>query len=257
MISVRLSPVVACLTVLSAFSVAAQVAAPEGVVETEIEELNADEETASEERVETQEPNPDEMADLLNSQQQLQQTFTLRRTINGEVVETEQRTVTYDRSTPYRETEAGETTVSRLKAAFDGEALTRNEAFEEAKLDFTIADANRDGVMSIDEFSRLAASWRESDARAAKAPNEEIARQREYDAFLAEISPEAAQMQEEAFARQKFMFLTGGAETVSRQAYIREYLLDFDSMDADKDTILKDEELLKFRALNRGETLEM
>ena len=253
MISVRLTSFFACFTALAAVSATAQEASPEAAVETDNVEAIADTDTAAE----IQETNPDEMADLLNSQQQLQQTFTLRRTINGEVVETEKRTVTYDRNTPYRETEAGETTVSRLKAAFDGEALTRNEAFEEAKLDFTIADANRDGVMSIDEFSALAASWRESDARAAKAPNEEIARQREYDAFLAEISPEAAQMQYEAFAREKFTFLTGGAETVSRQAYIREYLLDFDSMDADKDTVLQDEELLKFRALNRGETLEM
>lgn len=257
MISVRLTSFFTCFAALTAFSTAAQEATPDTAAETDVVESIADADAAPEAAQETEELNPDEMADLLNSQQQLQQTFTLRRTINGEVVETEKRTVTYDRNTPYRETEAGETTVSRLKAAFDGEALTRNEAFEEAKLDFTIADVNRDGVMSIDEFSELAASWRESDARAAKAPNEEIARQREYDAFLAEISPEAAQMQYEAFAKEKFLFLTGGAETVTRQAYIREYLLDFDAMDADKDTVLKDEELLKFRALNRGETLEM
>lgn len=203
------------------------------------------------------EPSPDEMADLLNSRQQLQQTFTLRRTIDGKVVETEKRTVTYDPASPYRETEAGRTTLERLKTAFDGEVLTRSEAFEEAKLDFTIGDVNRDGAMTADEFSELVASWRDVESRKTSAPNAEIARQRQYDAFLAEISPETAQMQYEAYAKEKFMFLTGGAETVSRKDYIREYLLDFDAMDADTDAILKGDELLKFRALNRGETIKM
>lgn len=199
----------------------------------------------------------DEMADLLNSQQQLQQTFTLKRTINGEVVETEQRTVKFSRDEPYRETEAGMTTRERLIAAFDGEVLTRTEAFEEAKLDFTLADADRDGFMTAAEFSALVDSWRENDARQADAPDEETARQRQYEAFLAEINPEAAESQSEAYAREKFAFMAGAAEKISREDYLREYLLDFDSMDADKDTLLKDEELLRFRALNRGETIEM
>ncbi len=41
-----------------------------------------------------EELNEDETADLLNSRQQLQQTFTLKRTINGELVETKKKTVT-------------------------------------------------------------------------------------------------------------------------------------------------------------------
>jgi hypothetical protein len=201
--------------------------------------------------------NPDESADLLNSRQQLQQTFTLRRTINGEVVETEQRTVIFDPNRPYRETEASQTTVERLKAAFDGEVLTRIEALEEAKIDFTIADINRDNAMDVTEFSELVASWRETDMRTVDAPNEKIARQREYDAFLAEISPETAKLQQDTNAKEKFLFLTGGAEQVTRKDYIREYLLDFDSMDEDNDTILQGNELLRFRALSRGETLDM
>ena len=193
------------------------------------------------------------MADMLNSRQQLKQTYTLRRTINGEVVESEKRTVTLSRDKPYRETEAGVTTVEALKAAFDGELLTRIEAFEEAKLDFVVADVDRDEVMTREEFVRLVDTWREDTARTADAPTQEIARQRQYDAFLSEISPQAADSQSDQYAREKFAFMAGAAETVSRQDYIREYLLDFDTMDANKDTMLRNDELMRFRALNRGE----
>lgn len=203
------------------------------------------------------EVNPDEMADDLNSSQQLKQTFTLRRTVDGEVVETEKRTVVFDRDTPYRETEAGRTTVEKLKAAFDGEALTRTEAFEEAKLDFVVADVDRNEKMTAAEFSGLVESWRKTDARQAGAPNQDIARQRQYDAFLAEIDPDTAEHQTEAYAKQKFAFMAGASETLSLQDYIREYLLDFDSMDVNKDQVLTGEELMRFRALNRGETVDM
>ncbi|WDI31018.1 hypothetical protein PUV54_13750 [Hyphococcus flavus] len=198
----------------------------------------------------------DNMADLLNSRQQLQQSFTLQRTVNGEVVETEKRTVTYSRDQPYRETEAGKTTVQRLKERYDREALTRTEAFEEAKLDFVIADANRDGAMTAQEFADLVNTWRLNEARQAEAPNNEIAQQRKYDAFLAEIDPDTAEMQTKAYALEKFAFMAGAAETLSLQDFIRETMLDFDSMDADKDTILTGEELARFRALNRGETVD-
>lgn len=204
---------------------------------------------------ETVEVNPDEMADMLNSSQQLQQTFTLKRTINGEVVETEKRTVTYSRDAPYRETEAGQTTLERLKASFDGEVLTRTEAFEEAKLDFVVADVNNDDVMTMAEFAGLVDSWRKNEARQADAPTEEVARQRQYDAFLEELDPSVAEQQTKAYAREKFSFMAGAAENITRQDYIREYLLDFDSMDTDNDTVLRGDELMRFRALNRGETL--
>ncbi len=206
---------------------------------------------------ETVEVNPDEMADRLNSSQQLQQTFTLKRSINGEVVETEKRTVTYSRDMPYRETEAGRTTIERLKASFDGEALTRTEAFEEAKLDFVVADLDRNNAMTAQEFAGLVNSWRKNEARKADAPTDAIARQRQYDAFLEELDPSVAEQQTEAYAREKFSFMAGASEAMSLQDYIREYLLDFDSMDADKDSVLKGEELMRFRALNRGETLDM
>ena len=198
----------------------------------------------------------DNMADLLNSQQQLQQTFTFRRTINGEVVETDQRTVIYDRNSPSRPTEAGISTLERLTSRFDAEVLTRTEAFDEAKLDFTIADTNQDDMMSIDEFSALVASWRDVDTRnVVDAPTPVNKRQQQYDAFIAEISPETAKMKADKFANEKFLFLTGGMDSVARKDYIREYLLDFDAMDSNKDTILRGNELQKFRALNRGEEI--
>ena len=234
----------------------AQETAGQAVVESDGDAATSSEATNDTDASEHAEPNTDNVADLLNSQQQLQQTFTLRRTINGAVVETDRRTVTYDRTAPSRETEAGGSTLDRLMSTFDGEVLTRTEAFEESKLDFTIADANRDGAMSVEEFSALVASWQETGARTVGAPNAEIARQRQYDAFLAEISPETAKTQSETFAKEKFMFLTGGAQSVSRKDYIREYLLDFDAMDANKDTILKGNELHNFRALNRGEKID-
>lgn len=205
---------------------------------------------------ENAEASADNMADQLNSQQQLQQSFTFRRTINGEVVETDRRTVTYDHNTPFRATEAGPSTLERLKSRFDAEVLTRTEAFEESKLDFTVADTNRDDVMSIDEFSKLVASWKEADTRDVDEPTTEQRRQKQYDAFIAEISPETAKMKADQFANKKFLFLTGGMNSVARKDYIREYLLDFDAMDMDKDTILRGDELRKFRALNRGETFE-
>ncbi|MEM8988213.1 MAG: hypothetical protein AAGC95_15970 [Pseudomonadota bacterium] len=200
----------------------------------------------------------DNMADDLNARQELRQTFTLERTIDGEVVESAKRTVTYDRSIPFRETEAGQSALEMLKAAFDRELLTRTEAFEEAKLDFTAADVNRDGKMTRAEFATLVESWRGASAAPSDDDTEEAsARKRQYDAFLAEIDPDTAKTEFDAHADKKFSFMAGMSDTISREDYVREYLLDFDSMDTDKDNQLKGDELLRFRALNRGETLDM
>jgi hypothetical protein len=200
-------------------------------------------------------PNPDEMADQLNAQQQIQQSFTVTRTINGEVVETEKRTVTYDRNNPYRETEAGQSAMEALKAAFDREVLTRTEAFEEAKLDFTAGDKDRDGVLSEGEFIELASEWRVDATREAAPGDPETARERQYRAFLDELNPEASKEELAARAKQKFLFMAGAAGALSREDYVREYLLDFDSMDRNRDMLLKANELMEFRAANRGEAI--
>ncbi|WP_425408825.1 hypothetical protein [Hyphococcus sp.] len=230
-------------------------AAPENAAAQQSVQQSAPLSDASAGEENTVEVDADNMADMLNGRQQLEQTVTLKRSVNGEVIESDKRTVTYDRDDPYRQTEAGRSTVEELKAAFDGEALTRTEAFEEAKLDFAIADVDRNGAMTAEEFAGLVNTWRENNARRIAAPTREIARQREYDAFLEEIDPDTADMQARAYAREKFAFMAGAAETLSLQDFIREQLLDFDSMDADKDRILRDEELMRYRALNLGETI--
>ncbi|WP_375203147.1 hypothetical protein [Hyphococcus sp.] len=257
MAALRISALLAGISCLAFPALAQEETPPADMPEAAAMPIDDAQAAEGEEVGETVEVNPDEMADMLNSNQQLKQTFTLKRTINGEVVETDKRTVTFSRDMPYRETEAGQTTLERLKASFDGEALTRTEAFEEAKLDFLVADVDRDEAMTGQEFAALVDSWRKNDARKADAPTEEIARQRQYDAFLEELDPSVAQQQTEAYALEKFAFMAGAAETMSLQDYVREYLLDFDSMDTDKDTVLTGNELMRFRALNRGETLDM
>ena len=244
------SPYIALVSVLAAFfawsnSVVAQESDEDATPTVEGEDASAKE---------ADEASTDEVADTLNSQQQLQQTFTLKRTINGEVVETKKATVTLTPGDPYRPTEAGQSVRQQVEAAFDSEVLTRVEAFEEAKLDFTIADVNRDGRMNADEFATLVNSWRESGVRNADAPSEEIAREREYQALLEVIDPEAAERETATYANAKFSFISGAQDSISREDYIREYLLDFDTMDADDDTLLKGEELMRFRAANRGES---
>ena len=214
------------------------------------------EEPAAEAAAQAGESNPDEMADLLNSRQQLKQTFTVTRTIDGKVTDTEQRTVVYSRDDPVRPTEAGESAAEAVKAAFDREVLTRTEAFEEAKLDFAFADKNRDGKLTEDEFVALALSWRDNAARQAEPTNKEETRQRQYDAFVDSLDPEAAKAEHAEEARQRFSFMTGAAQTFSREDYIREYLLDFDSMDQNGDMMLKGEELMQFRALNSGAAMD-
>jgi hypothetical protein len=200
---------------------------------------------------------PDNMADQLNARQQLKQDFTLRRIIDGKVVETEKRTVVYSRGDAMLPTEAGLTPVERLRAAFERETLTRTDAFEEAKLDFTVADLDRDAMMTADEFAHLALTRRDNEVRAVEPTDVELARQRQYEAFFAEIDPQSAREEAAATARRKFAFMAGARESLSRQDYIREYLLDFDSMDRDNDGVLQSEDLLRFRAMNRGEAVDL
>ncbi len=197
----------------------------------------------------------DNMASQLNARQQIKQTFTVTRTINGEVVETDQRTVTYSRGDPTRPSEAGSSVVEELLTAFNNEVLTRAEAFEEAKLDFVVADLDRDNLMSEQEFIGLVDTWRTNAARKAATTREQTARDRQYRAFIEELNPNMAAQESAVRASRKFAFMAGASPAMARDDYIREYLLDFDSMDSDGDGILRGEQLMEFRALNKGETL--
>ncbi|MEZ5916307.1 MAG: hypothetical protein R3C40_01845 [Parvularculaceae bacterium] len=199
--------------------------------------------------------NEDNIAASLNARQSLEQTVTLKRTINGEVVETKKETVTYKSSDPLRQTEAGQSAIERVKASFDSELLTRAEALEEAKLDFVLADQDRNSEMSQDEFVALVLNWREIDTRKAISEDEELGRQQRYIEFIEDIDPQSANLKAMANARSKFTFMAGAAQTLSQRDYIREVMLDFDSMDKDGDGLLSGDELVAYRAANRGQSL--
>ncbi|MEM9706027.1 MAG: hypothetical protein AAF850_08115 [Pseudomonadota bacterium] len=213
------------------------------------------------ESTENSEPtDPDAIADQLNSQQQLKQTVTFTRKINGTVVETGKRSVTFKPGDPVRSTEASGSPIEALKVAFDGEVLTRVEALDEAKSDFLTADANRDKQLSSDEFVALLNSWGEqpSPGNAGVVEAQQTsARQKQYDAFLDEIDPGSTSDVGNERARKRFAFIAGASLTISQKDYIAEYLLDFDSMDANEDMLLQGEELINFRALNRGNDLSL
>ncbi len=187
-----------------------------------------------------EEINEDEMSHILNAQQQLQQTYTLQRKIDGEVTETETRTIIYSDDTPIRPTEAGRSAREQMMARFDNELLTRTEAFEEAKLDFLVADLDRNGAMNADEFASLVASWNEDEETT--------------DTPVDSVDPEDRRSAE-ARARLKFAFMAGASSVLTQKDYIREYLVDFDAMDANGDQFLKGAELENFRAANRGDTM--
>lgn len=191
--------------------------------------------------------NPDEMASFLNSQQQIRQGVTLTRSVDGQVVETKTETITYSPEDPLRSSEAGQSPLEALQAEFDSEALTRKESYEEAKLDFVVADLNRDDKMNESEFVFLVNGWQDAVVSGS-------GRGRFVDP-TPHADEAAAKAEHERQARAKFSFLAGGAATVSKKDYLREVLIDFDALDKSDDGILSGQELLYFRAANRGESI--
>ncbi|MFZ5617197.1 MAG: hypothetical protein ACOZAA_07750 [Pseudomonadota bacterium] len=196
--------------------------------------------------VETPAMNEDEMADFLNSQQQIKQDVTLTRTVDGKVVETTTETITYSADDPLRASEAAQSPIERLKAEFDSKTLTRNEANEEAKLDFVVADLDRNEALTVDEFTFLVEGWQDATVSGA-------GRSRFVDPVVHD-DPAAAAAEHSAQARNKFVLMAEGEASLSRKKYLRRVMADFDACDTDDDEILNGDELLKFRAGNRGET---
>jgi len=194
--------------------------------------------------------NPDEMADFLNSQQQISQGVTLTRSVDGKVVEESKKTIVYSKDDPVRSTEAALSPLERLKAEFDRQSMTRKEVYDEAKLDFVVADLDRDEQMTSDEFVKLIDGWRESDATA-----EPMTRERFVD-LIAHDDEGAAAAEHAAQARAKFEAIAGVGQSLSRKTYIKAVIADFETADADNDGLLSGEELLKFRASNRGEAYQ-
>ncbi len=191
--------------------------------------------------------NEDEMADTLNSRQQITQGVTLTRSVDGQLVETKTETITYTADDPYRGSEAGLSPLEALQARFDSEALTRKEAYEEAKLDFVVADLDRNDRMVETEFVYLVNGWQEATVRGS-------GRGRFVDP-TAHADEAAAKAEHEQQARAKFAFLAGGSATVGKKDYLREVLIDFDALDKNDDGILAGDELLNFRVANRGESI--
>ncbi|MEK7266603.1 MAG: hypothetical protein AAB227_10960 [Pseudomonadota bacterium] len=191
--------------------------------------------------------NEDEMADLLNSQQQIKQDVTLTRSVNGQVVETKKETVVYSKDDPLRDSEAGLSPLEKLKEQFDSQALTRKEALEEAKLDFVVADLDRDDAVSADEFVYLVKGWESAEISGS-------GHGRFIDPYY-HVDQEEADREHAEQARAKFAAMAGADLTMAKKAFTRKIVDEFEANDLDKDDLLRGDELLKFRAAVRGETV--
>lgn len=192
-------------------------------------------------------PNEDEMADFLNSQQQIKQDVTLTRTVDGKVVETRKETVVYSKNDPLRGSEAGQSPLEKLKDIFDSQALTRKEALDEAKLDFVVADLDRDDAISAAEFVYLVKGWESAEISGA-------GHGRFVDPYF-HVDQEAADAEHAEQARLKFTAMAGEDATLSKKAFTRRVIGEFEEHDADKDGLLRGDELLNFRASIRGEPI--
>ena len=196
-------------------------------------------------------PSEDEMADLLNSRQQLQQGVTLQRTVDGEVVETRKETVVYDHADPLRSSESAVAPIDRLRADFDQETLTRREALKEAELDFSLADKDRNGWMTDVEFADLVHAWREGDVRSsALGKSDRAIRFVDFHDGLAEEAADQLAMDE---AKRKYAAMVGDRGALTKREFTREVSAAFDRADADQNGLLRDSELIAFRAEARGE----
>ncbi|MEO0400464.1 MAG: hypothetical protein AAF224_13705 [Pseudomonadota bacterium] len=221
----------------------------------------------------------DNVADDLNARQQLEQTVTFTRTINGAVVSTDKRTIEFDENAP---TGMSEGRLSPIKTAadnYDAETLTRNEALDEARLDFSLADLNRDGSLSIDEFSAYVltptaastdgAAQNTNDARRDQV-NEANSRTEQ---FLAALDAELASETRAETAELLFNDFIGEADAIerARNPKIRKpskddvrridarlfgvaYMKGFDRLDANEDGLLSGSELTDFRRHRNGFT---
>ena len=191
----------------------------------------------------------DNMAAYLNAQQKIEQKVKLTRSIGGQIVETKEKTLTYSKDDPLNSTEAGQTALDKLQAEFDSETLTRKEAVDEAKLDFVVADTDRDGKMTPDEFAFLVEGWQSNEVEGG-------GRDRFVDP-VQHASVEEAKAEHEKQARAKFAFIAGETGALSPKQYLKASMFDFDTFDANNDGVLTGQELLHYREANRGEPVSM
>lgn len=191
--------------------------------------------------------NEDEMADFLNSQQQIKQGVTLTKSVDGKVVETKTETIIYSKDDPIRGSEAGMSPLERLKAEFDSESLTRREALEEAKLDFVIADLDRNEMVDADEFVFLVKGWQDAEISGA-------GRGRFVDPVF-HVDESEAEAEHASQARAKFAVMAGADLGLTKKAFTRKVIEVFEVHDVNNDELLQGDELLAFRAAVRGENV--
>lgn len=189
----------------------------------------------------------DEMADLLNSRQQITQGVTLTKSVDGKVIETKKETIVYSTDDPLRATEAGLSPLEKLKAEFDSETLTRREALEEAKLDFVVADLDRSETITAEEFVFLVKGWQDADITGS-------GRDRFVDPYF-HVDQATADAEHAEQARTKFAAMAGSEATLARKSFVREISREFDEHDLNDDELLSGDELLSFRASVRGEPI--
>lgn len=188
-------------------------------------------------------PDSDAAANELTRRHNLEQSFTVRRTVDGKVFETIEETVSLDGTTPTLPTEAAGTIEQRLKNSFDRLALTRPEALDEARLNFALGDVDRDGRMSEAEFVRLL-DLIQSNGFGAGDPMG--------------LSGEAGRVDDAgadtpALSFADFLDLKSGPDgvpatpLVDEQAFALGFLRQFDAADDDANAVLSGDELRRFR----------
>lgn len=186
-----------------------------------------------------EDPANENLANELTKRHTLRQEFTIKRIVDGEVVETTERSVAIDGSRPSLPTEAGQSIEAQLKESFDQELLTRTEALSEAKLDFALGDIDRDGLLSKQEFTRLIDLLQQ-------AGGEETGRETsggsdtEWRSFVDELDDPATPISFEDFAGSEDALLDEKQFTLG-------FLHQFDETDLDGDGLLAAEELARFR----------
>lgn len=177
-------------------------------------------------------------ASELNARQRITQTVTVKRTVNGTVVEEKRVEVPNPAGLSRQPTEAGMTRRQLLSEQLDRQALTRAEAAEEANLEFTLADQDRDGLVSQSEYEALATVRREDPA---------------YQQFTVLTSKGGATERIDGTLSaiptyiNEFSQMAGANSQVERRDYVRAYIVLFDQQDKDENSVLLATELENFR----------
>lgn len=191
-------------------------------------------------------PDNDDFANELTKRHQLQQTFTVRRRVNGKIVETTEQSISLENAGPLNPTEAGTTLEQQLKASFDQQALTRQEAFDEATLNFSLGDINSDGLLTETEFARLL-DVMAADFQQTATQNDDTADERRRR-FIQELTGEQEDVTKLSYSE---LVSSPSADQVTEPNKVNFrllYLKLFDGADQNTDGILMDKELSNFRS---------